>query len=567
MQKGTILSLRHRLANLFPTASIGSYLVIMTTVITLPLILFVGYLMLKLEADEREDLLRETVEDARAISRNIDRRLQEMTTSLNLLSQFPELESGNLAAFYSRVSANLERQGLYTIVAMRDGTQRLNTRVPFGQPLNNVPAEANLAAVVAANRVAVSNIFYGNTGKEWVFNVTLPLPRHLSAAGDALIMTQNAQDLSGLASAKGLPAGWAVAVLDGNGKVVISSIPDEVQAGEKFGPTKIADRMTAFSGNFLDDRGKIYAYAQLPGWSWKTVVWGPIASSQAALLSTWRQMMIGSFLLVLIAITGAYLVGRQLRGSVRELSDLAVRIGRGEIVAPIDTKIKEVNQVAVALTNASFDRSQAQDRGNLVLHELVHRSKNILTLVQAMMRQLARENRTVSDFQKEVDHRLRGLGMSISTLAEVQWQGLPMKKLIETHLAVFGSVTERVVLSGRDFMLSPEAAQNLGLILHELTTNSIKYGALSVATGTVTITWRQPDSEGDDMLDIVWQETGGPPAVAPSRSGFGTTIIKRHAESAFSGNVSTEYEQAGFRWTMLAPARHFAIKQKAPAEE
>jgi two-component sensor histidine kinase len=252
-----------------------------------------------------------------------------------------------------------------------------------------------------------------------------------------------------------------------------------------------------------------------------------------------------------------------LRGSVRELSALAVRIGRGEIVAPIDTKIKEVNHVAVALTNASFDRSQAEDRGNLVLHELVHRSKNILTLVQAMMRQLARENTTISDFQKEVDHRLRGLGMSISALAEVQWQGLPMNKLIETHLAVFGSVTQRVTPSGHDFMLAPEAAQNLGLILHELTTNSIKYGALSVPTGAVVITWDHPE---DDMLNIVWQETGGPPAVPPSRSGFGTTIIKRHAESAFSGTVLTDYETTGFRWTLRAPVRHFATKKKAPAD-
>ena len=185
MQKAIISNLRRRLAGLFPTASIGAYLVIMTTVITLPLILFVGYLMLKLEADEREDLLRETVEDARAISRNIDRRLQEMTTSLNLLSQFPELEAGNLAAFHSRISESLERQGLYAIIATKDGTQKLNTRIPFGQPLNRVSADANLAAVVAANRVAVSNIFYGSTGKEWVFNVTLPLPRQLSSAGDA----------------------------------------------------------------------------------------------------------------------------------------------------------------------------------------------------------------------------------------------------------------------------------------------------------------------------------------------------------------------------------------------
>jgi two-component sensor histidine kinase len=297
----------------------------------------------------------------------------------------------------------------------------------------------------------------------------------------------------------------------------------------------------------------------LPGWSWKAVVWGPVASSQAALLSTWRQMIIGSLALVLLAVTGAYLVGRQLRGSIREISDMAERIGKGEIVSPVDTKITEANQVAIALSNASFDRSQAEDRTHLILHELVHRSKNILTLVQAMMRQLARENTSVSDFQKEVDHRLRGLGMSIRALAEVQWQGLPMRKLIETHLDVFGSVAEQIKLHGNDFMLSPEAAQNFGLILHELTTNSIKYGALSIAAGRVDIEWRTVEENDRLMMNLSWKENGGPPAVEPSRKGFGSTIIKRHAEGAFSGEVRIDYAIGGFSWTLHAPLRYFKI--------
>ncbi len=104
---------------------------------------------------------------------------------------------------------------------------------------------------------------------------------------------------------------------------------------------------------------------------------------------------------------------------------VAERIGAGEIVSRVETNVVELNQVGIALSNASFARSQAEDRKQLILHELVHRSKNMLTLVQAMMRQLARENTTVAELQKEVDHRLRGLAMSISALAEVQWEGLP----------------------------------------------------------------------------------------------------------------------------------------------
>lgn len=563
--KNMISTLRRRSANFFPTASIGTYLVVMATVITLPLILFVGYLMLRLEAEKRDDLQRETIEDVRVVSRNIDRRLQEIATSLNLLSQFPELESGNLAAFQGRVADSLKREGLYAILATKDGQQHLNTRVPFGKPLGKVPVEADLAKAIESRRITVSNIFFGSTSKEWVFNVTMPLDPELGSAGDALILTQNASDLSRLISTENLPRNWAVAIIDGTNRVVVSTAPDEAAIGKPFVTPAILSEMQAFSGNFFDGKGNLYAYAQLPGWQWKTVMWGPLAASQAALVDTWRQMMIGSLVLVLIAIGGAYLVGRQLRSSIRDLTLMAERIGEGEIVAPVDTKIKEANQVAIALSNASFDRSQSEERLQLLLHELVHRSKNILTLVQAMIRQLGRENKSIPEFQKEVDHRLRGLGMSIRALAEVQWQGLPIRKLIETHLDVFGTVAERFVLAGDDFMLSPEAAQNFGLVVHELTTNSIKYGALSAPSGKITVRWEPVEKDGRQMLHLVWTETGGPPAQEPSRKGFGTTVIKRHAEGAFGGNVTTEYRESGFEWALEAPMRYFTPKRSDQA--
>lgn len=563
--KNMISALRRRSANFFPTASIGTYLVVMATVITLPLILFVGYLMLRLEAEKRDDLQRETIEDVRVVSRNIDRRLQEIATSLNLLSQFPELESGNLAAFQGRVADSLKREGLYAILATKDGQQHLNTRVPFGKPLGKVPVAADLAKAIESRRITVSNIFFGSTSKEWVFNVTMPLDPELGSAGDALILTQNASDLSRLISTENLPRNWAVAIIDGTNRVVVSTAPDEAAIGKPFVTPDILSEMQAFSGNFFDGKGNLYAYAQLPGWQWKTVMWGPLAASQAALVDTWRQMMIGSLVLVLIAIGGAYLVGRQLRSSIRDLTLMAERIGEGEIVAPVDTKIKEANQVAIALSNASFDRSQSEERLQLLLHELVHRSKNILTLVQAMIRQLGRENKSIPEFQKEVDHRLRGLGMSIRALAEVQWQGLPIRKLIETHLDVFGTVAERFVLAGDDFMLSPEAAQNFGLVVHELTTNSIKYGALSAPSGKITVRWRPVEKDGRQMLHLVWTETGGPPAQEPSRKGFGTTVIKRHAEGAFGGNVTTEYRESGFEWALEAPMRYFTPKRSDQA--
>ncbi|MGP4806516.1 sensor histidine kinase [Agrobacterium cavarae] len=535
----------------------------MTTLVTLPLIIFAGYLMLRLEADEREDLQREAVDDARAISRNIERRLQELSTTLNLLVQFPELEDGDLASFHQRVSESLRQRNIYVVVATREGVQKVNTRIPYGQPLGQVPADAHIQDAIDAKRIMLSNIFYATNRKEWVFTVTLPLPRQLAAAGDVLIVTQAARDLSSLISTDAIPAGWSASVIDSGGRVVISSNMQQAAPGIAYEPAKLAAGMSAFSGSFTDAHNNIYAYAQLPGWPWKAVVAGAIDRSDSALRSTWRQMLIGSLFIVLAAVLGTYLVGRQLRQSVKQLVAVAERIGEGEIVSRVETNVKELNQVGVALSNASFDRSQAEDRNQLILHELVHRSKNMLTLVQAMMRQLARENTTVPELQKEVDHRLRGLAMSISALAEVQWEGLPIHRLVKGHLEVFGSTAHQVDISGEDFLLSPEAAQNLGLILHELSTNSIKYGALSVREGRVRLHWAL-NSTDHDSVTMEWTETGGPPASQPSRRGFGSTIIKRHAESAFSAVVSTDYAQTGFTWSMTAPVERLLKRNSGP---
>jgi two-component sensor histidine kinase len=237
-------------------------------------------------------------------------------------------------------------------------------------------------------------------------------------------------------------------------------------------------------------------------------------------------------------------------------------------VPPVETRITEANQIAVALSNASFDRSQAEDRIHLILHELVHRTKNILTLIQAMMRQLGRQDTTMPEFQKAISTRLQGLGKSIEALAKEQWAGVRLRRVIDIQLSTF-EAGDRVFIQGEDFMLRAEAVQNLGLVLHELATNSVKYGALSNNQGQVRIRWEDIPAESDSEEDgpkiiLVWEETGGPPVREPTRKGFGTTIIQRHAIAAFNGTVDVEFRPEGLVWRLVAPR---ATMERDPSEE
>ena len=550
-----------RISRFFPIAPIGAYLVALAAGVALPLLIFVGYLMMELEANEREILANDTAEDAQLIARAVDRELQDMATTLRILVTSPELKNGDLKSFHNRTQTSLRSNSLYVLVVDADGQQKLNTRVPFGTPLQKVSNPTALQSALRSGVTEVSGVFFGATSGKHVFNITMPMPTEVSGAGAAMVITQNAEDLQKLISVERLPAGWSVAIVDGLGNVVTSVGADTFASGSAF-PANTLKLMTGFKGTIEDmsgDRRQMYGYAQITGWTWKAVVWGPIDTAQASILTTWRQLIGGGAIFLAVGMLIAWLVGRQLRIPIRQLAQMAERMGRGEIVSPIETKIREANQVAVALSNASFDRSQAEDRIHLILHELVHRTKNILTLVQAMMRQLARKDTTMEEFQRAISGRLQGLGKSIEALAKEQWSGVSIRRVIEIHLSTFGEVAERVELQGADFTLKAEAVQNLGLILHELATNSVKYGALSVPPGKVRIAWKDvvKDDEDEVKLRLVWEEKNGPPVHEPSRTGFGTTIVKRHAAAAFGGEVEIDFNPGGLCWRLTAPRAAF----------
>jgi two-component sensor histidine kinase len=183
------------------------------------------------------------------------------------------------------------------------------------------------------------------------------------------------------------------------------------------------------------------------------------------------------------------------------------------------------------------------------MHELVHRTKNLLTLVLAMMRQLSKQADSVETFRLAVAHRLEGLVRSIELLTGEQWSGVSLHRVIDIHLQAFPQAREQVKIEGMDFILKPDAVQNLGLALHELATNSVKYGALSVPQGRVRFEWQPAE---DNMLRFTWTESGGPSVSPPSRTGFGTTVIKAHAASAFRGKVDVDFHPEGLVWTLTA---------------
>ena len=199
------------------------------------------------------------------------------------------------------------------------------------------------------------------------------------------------------------------------------------------------------------------------------------------------------------------------------------------------------------------ERKHSAQHIQLLMGEVNHRAKNLLAVVQAIARQTARSG-DPSTFAIHLSERIRGLAASQDLLVKNQWTHIAMSELVHAQLSHFNDlIGTRVLLDGPSISLSPNAAQGIGMALHELATNAAKYGALSNASGRVRIKWDHVAAVQPGFT-LQWLEEGGPEVTSPNRKGFGTTVIGRMAEAAVEGKVEIEYRTLGLYWKLTVPS-------------
>ena len=213
----------------------------------------------------------------------------------------------------------------------------------------------------------------------------------------------------------------------------------------------------------------------------------------------------------------------------------------------------------VGLTCASVDvtdRKEGEAHLRLLLRELTHRSKNLLAVIQAMARQTARHAGSTDSFLAQFSARLQALAASHDLLVRESWHGASLSELIRSQLAVYLDRDDAPVsMTGPDVALKPEAAQSLGLALHELSSNAARFGALSVPDGRVTINWKRAGSGGADAaLEFDWQEQLGPKVKARRKEGFGSMVIERNLARSLDAKVDLTFAPDGLRCNLVIPA-------------
>jgi PAS domain S-box-containing protein len=190
------------------------------------------------------------------------------------------------------------------------------------------------------------------------------------------------------------------------------------------------------------------------------------------------------------------------------------------------------------------ERKRWEEHQKLITRELEHRIKNSMAVTQAIARQTLREAPT--SFAEDFSARLRAMAAAHDLLLEQGWSA-NLKDLAKRQLDV---AQDRVTLAGPDLTLSPTLATSLGLALHELLTNAVKYGALSVPQGGVELGWELAGDDRQRHVLLTWKERGGPPVTPPEHEGFGSTLIERSLPGA---TVERRFEREGLMCAIDLP--------------
>ena len=222
----------------------------------------------------------------------------------------------------------------------------------------------------------------------------------------------------------------------------------------------------------------------------------------------------------------------------------------------VQNQLRELNNtLEQRVLERTEAHKQAEEQIRLLMNEVNHRSKNILSVVMAVAQQTVASN--PKEFVQRFSSRVHALAINHDLLVKNQWKSIEASDLVRGQLAHFGDlVGRRIILDGQPLRLSAAAAQSVGMVMHELSTNAVKHGALSCDEGGIAVAWQIEKGGGSERFTISWVESGGPQVVVPDYRGFGTTVVTKMAEMSLDAETKLDYAPSGLTWRLSCPVEN-----------
>ena len=235
--------------------------------------------------------------------------------------------------------------------------------------------------------------------------------------------------------------------------------------------------------------------------------------------------------------------------------------GTGRHGRPLDVAvtISPVREGSGRVTGVSLvardigTRKAAEQKTALLLGELDHRVKNILSIVSAVVSQTLKTSATPEIFAREVEGRVQAIAKAHSLLTQSGLGEVSLRAILNTELAPYDRGNLFIPTDCQDVALTPKAGLALAMALHELASNAAKYGALSTEAGKLAVTWAMASGGATPSMTLIWTEAGGPAVSPPARRGFGTTLIERALSHELDAAVSRNFAVEGLRCTIVIP--------------
>lgn len=507
--------------------------------IVLPATLALGAMVVWNVHEVRRSQEAELLAIARSASKTVDLKITRVATIADAVATSDAIGSGDWRAARQRIDRMDLGSVAWVAVTDQQGRSLLNTAIgtsPDSGP--RLPRPPDVEVALRTDRPVVSDLFVGRSTARQVVAVSRAVPR----TDDAMVVTVVAEPsvLLPTNAELGVNESVIVTIVDRRKKVVARSQEHARWQGSQATPRMSAAldqaKENVVSSRSLDGNPTVVAYTRSDLTGWTTMVVIPRDEFLEPVIRNGLAFALLACVLIALGLGLSRIFGRTIIRELRLLELDATALGHGKLVNRRAQGVENIDRVQAALSSASHELRRRATRQQTMINELNHRVKNTLATVQSLAVQTFRT--ATPEAPSKFDQRLVALAGAHDLLTETSWEAVDIHSVVARCV---DGPDVGIVWSGSEVKLAPHAALALCMCLHELLTNSLKYGALSAAGGKVLLSW----TSGDAGVEMLWREQGGPPVSPPAHRGFGTRLIDRLIKTELGGEIIREYAQAG----------------------